>query len=286
MFRTPLMSLTPAILAIATVFQLPVPAAEPVIKEWTVMEKNDKGKEVKVQYMTIDGIMVHEEDPAIRPQPAIVTPSPALEAPIPAPSDAIVLFDGKDLSNWTSTGKGETRWEMKDGAMSPTKNSGMIQSKQEFGSCQLHVEFATPKNVEGDGQGRGNSGVFLMGVYEVQVLDSFGNKTYPDGQAGALYGRMAPLVNASRGPGEWQTYDIAFHRPVFESGKIAKRATFTVFHNGVLVQDHTELSGGTDWRGPHSISGYEPHGDKGPIRLQDHGNPVLFRNIWVRELAD
>jgi hypothetical protein len=148
------------------------------------------------------------------------------------------------------------------------------------------VEWATPKEVKGDGQGRGNSGVFLMGIYEVQVLDSYENKTYPDGQAGALYGRKPPLVNASRKPGEWQSYDIVFHRPMFKDGEVVKRATFTVFHNGVLVQDHTELSGGTDWRGHHSISPYKAHGDKGPIKLQDHGNPVLFRNIWVRELQD
>lgn len=262
---------------------------KPVVKEWTQKEKNDKGKEVDVKYMSLDGILVHEEDPTKQPQPPIVTPGTesTQEKPGSAPSDAVVLFDGKDLSNWTSTKEGdETKWILKDGAMSPTKASGMIRSKQEFGSCQLHVEFATPKEVKGDGQGRGNSGVFLMGKYEVQVLDSYENKTYPDGQAGALYGRQKPLVNACRKPGEWQTYDIVFHRPVFENGKVVKRATFTIFHNGVLIQDHTELTGGTDWRGPHAISDYEPHGDKGPIMFQDHGNPVLFRNVWVRELAD
>ena len=172
------------------------------------------------------------------------------------------------------------------GAMWPTDDSGMIQSKQEFGSCQVHIEFATPKTPKGRGQGRGNSGVFLMGRYEVQVLDSYDNTTYPDGQAGALYGRSKPLVNASRKPGEWQTYDIIFHRPEFKDGKVVKRATFTVLHNGVLIQDNYELSGGTGWRGMNSISEYEAHGDKGPLKLQDHGNPVLFRNIWVRELKD
>ena len=257
----------------------------PEIKRWTEQHKNDKGKEVTVHFMTIDGIMVHETDPAKMPQPRIVTPGP-YAGPTPAPSDAIVLFDGTDLSKWESTNKRPTKWIVEDGAMSPTPKSGMIKTKQEFGSCQLHVEFATPKEVSGEGQGRGNSGVFLMNEYEVQVLDSYGNKTYPDGQAGALYGRNAPLVNASRGPGEWQTYDIIFHRPVFEGDEVVKRATFTVFHNGVLIHDHVELSGGTGWMGGSAVTPYKPHGDKGPIALQDHGNPVLFRNIWIRELED
>ena len=261
----------------------------PAIKEWFEMEKDDKGKEHKVVYMTIDGVMVHETDPAKQPQPPIVTPgtTSTQDAPGRAPSDAIVLFDGTDLSSWTSTREREaTRWVVRDGAMIPTKRSGMIRTKQEFGSCQLHVEWATPKEVKGDGQGRGNSGVFLMGQYEVQILDSFDNTTYPDGQAAALYGRAIPLVNACRKPGEWQTFDIIFHRPMFEHGKVVKRATFTVFHNGVLVQDHCELSGGTGWRGSHAVTDYVPHGDKGPIELQDHGNPVAFRNVWIRELAD
>ncbi len=262
---------------------------KPVIKEWTVREKNDKGVMDDVPYMSIDGILVHEEDPAKQPQPTVITPgteSTPKKAGT-APSDAIVLFDGTDLSNWTSTKEGEaTKWVVEKGAMMPTKGSGMIRSKQEFGSCQLHVEWATPKKVVGSSQGRGNSGVFLMGEYEVQVLDSYENQTYPDGQAGALYGRKPPLVNACRQPGEWQSYDIIFHRPVFEGDKVVKRATFTVIHNGVVVQDHTELSGGTGWRGHHSITDYKPHGDKGPIELQDHGNPVIFRNVWVRELKD
>ena len=264
-------------------------AKKPKIKEWSVMEKNDKGEMERVWYMTIDGVMVHETDPTKVTPPPIITPGTAStqEAPGTAPSDAVVLFDGKDLSNWTSTKEGEvTKWIVSNGAMSPTEDSGMIRSTQEFGSCQLHVEFATPAQPEGEGQGRGNSGVFLMGRYEIQVLDSYENTTYFDGQCSALYGRKKPLVNACRKPGEWQTYDIIFHRPVFKGKRVVKPATFTVFHNGVLVHDHYELTGGTMWRGSHSVTNYAPHGDKGPIELQDHGNPVLFRNIWVRELED
>lgn len=262
---------------------------KPVIKEWSQTEKNEQGRDTKVYYLTIDGIMCHEEDPAKQPPPPVVTPGTCStqDQPGTAPSDAVVLFDGKDLENWTSTSQGKpTKWVVKDGAMMPTPGSGMIRSKQQFGSCQLHVEWATPAKIEGEGQGRGNSGVFLMGQYEVQVLDSYNNKTYPDGQAGAIYGRKVPLVNACRKPGEWQSYDIIFHRPVFEGNKVVKRATFTVFHNGVLIHDHYELTGGTQWKGPHAVTPYVPHGDKGPIELQDHGNPVLFRNIWVRELKD
>lgn len=263
---------------------------KPEIKTWVVQEKNDKGEMEDVHYMTIDGIMVHEKDPAIQPPPPVVTPGTASTANKAgsAPSDAVVLFDGKDLANWTSDKEGEeTKWIVKDGAMQPTKDSGMIRSKQEFGSCQLHVEFATPSKVEGEGQGRGNSGVFLMGKYEVQVLDSYENSTYPDGQCAALYGRAVPLVNACRKPGEWQTYDIVFHRPIFDAaGQVTKRATFTVIQNDVLVLDHVELSGGNGWLGSHAVTDYEPHGDKGPIEFQDHGNPVVFRNVWVRELTD
>lgn len=261
----------------------------PVEKKWTVMEKDDKGVEKEVIYMTIDGIMVHETDPAIVPQPRVVTPGTpgTQEKAGTAPSDAVVLFDGTDLSNWTNMDGKKTKWVVEKGAMLPVKDAKDIRTKQEFGSCQLHVEWMTPPVVEGEGQGRGNSGVFLMGQYEVQVLDSYENEVYPDGQAGALYGRSKPLVNASRKPGEWQSYDIIFHRPRFdETGKVVKRATFTVLHNGVLVQDHTELSGGTGWLGPHAMTDYVAHGDKGPITLQDHGNPVRFRNIWVRELED
>ncbi|MBI5092553.1 MAG: DUF1080 domain-containing protein [Candidatus Hydrogenedentes bacterium] len=289
MKRKPLLLILCATFVLAPIASAFADFDTPVIKKWTVKEKNDKGVEVDVQYMSIDGVTVHETDPAKCPPPPVITPGTESrpDKPGAAPSDAIVLFDGKDLSNWTSTEKDvPTKWIVKNGALISTKKSGYIRSKQEFGSCQLHVEWATPKEAAGDGQGRGNSGVFLMGMYEVQVLDSYDNATYPDGQAGALYGRKAPLVNACRKPGEWQSYDIVFHRPIFKDGAVVKRATFTVFQNGVLIHDHTELSGGNGWLGPHAVTDYEPHGDKGPIQLQDHGNPVLFRNIWIRELKD
>lgn len=238
-------------------------------------------------YMYIDGVKVHETDTTKQPLPPVVTPG---EKPGDAPSDAIVLFDGTEGSfaaNWTDTKGGPSKWKVVDGAMESVRRAGYVQSKKEFGSCQLHIEWAAPSKVEGDGQGRGNSGVFLMGTYEVQVLDSYQNQTYADGQAGALYGRSKPLVNASRKPGEWQSYDIIFHQPKFDKdGKVVKRATFTVLHNGVLIQDHVVLSGGTGWAGPHAATEYKAHPDKLPLSLQDHGNPVRFRNIWVRELKD
>lgn len=245
------------------------------------------GDKEEIQYVLTDtGFwMVHDVN---RPAPVVVTPgieSRQNEAGR-APSDAIVLFDGKDFSGWTSRRGRPARWIVRDGYMETVKDTGPVMTKQSFGSCQLHIEFATPSRVTGKGQGRGNSGVFLMSNYEVQVLDSYENHTYPDGQCAALYGRNVPLVNASRKPGEWQSYDIIFHRPVFKGNKVVKRATFTVFHNGVLVHDHVVLEGGTDWRGPHAVSDYRVHEDKLPLMLQDHNNPVRFRNIWIRELAD
>jgi hypothetical protein len=226
--------------------------------------------------------MVHDEN---RPAPAIITPG----ARRAAPSDAVALFDGTQASmaNWTDTKGQPSKWIVGDGYMESVKGAGYIQTKQEFASCQLHVEFATPEKVQGTSQGRGNSGVFLQGQYEIQVLDSYENKTYPDGQCGALYGRAVPLVNACRKPGEWQTYDIIYHRPLFDKdGKVTRKATFTVLQNGVLIQDHVTLEGGTGWINAHAVTGYRAHGDKGPIQLQDHGNPVRYRNIWVRELKD
>jgi hypothetical protein len=242
--------------------------------------------EVRQYVMTDTGRwLIHDMN---RPAPPVVTPGTESSQDVAgrAPSDAVVLFDGTDLSAWTDSKGNPTKWVMGDGYMECVKGSGYIQSKREFGSCQLHVEFATPAKVKGSGQGRGNSGVFLMGEYEVQVLDSCNNATYPDGQCAALYGRAVPLVNACRPPGQWQWFDIVFHRPIFKGDKVVRKARFTVFHNGVLVHDNVELEGGTGWKGKHAISEYKPHGDKGPISLQDHGNPVRYRNVWVRELAD
>ena len=227
--------------------------------------------------------MVHDMN---RPAPAIITPGGELGQP---PSDAVILFDGtpEAMANWTDTRGRSSKWIVRDGYLESVRKAGDIQTKQQFGSCQLHVEFATPSRVTGSSQGRGNSGVFLQGQYEVQVLDSYENKTYPDGQCGALYGRAVPLVNVCRKPGQWQTYDIIYHRPLFDKdGNVTRKATFTVIHNGVLIQDHVELEGGTGWDGPHAITPYRPHADKGPIKLQDHDNPVRYRNIWLRELKD
>ena len=220
-------------------------------------------------------------DPS-RQKPRIITPGSCDAAP---PSDAIVLFDGTDLSAWKSLkkGGGEAKWKVQDGYMEVTHKAGSIQTRQAFGSCQLHVEWRTPDVVKGKGQGRGNSGVFLMEKYEVQVLDSYDNVTYADGQAGAIYGQKPPLVNVCRKPGQWQSYDIIFHAPKFDGDKVVKPATITVFQNGVLIQYHWVIKGTSFWR---KRADYEPHADKLPIQLQDHGNPTRFRNIWIRSLED
>ncbi len=244
----------------------------------------------KIQYVdTPSGRwMIHDEN---RPAPPVITPGTfsSTRRVGQAPSDAIVLFDGTEgsMKNWTDTKGQPSKWVVGEGYMESVKGAGPIQSREPFGSCQLHVEFATPEKVQGTSQGRGNSGVFLQGEFEVQVLDSYENKTYPDGQCAALYGRAVPLVNACRKPGEWQSYDIIFHRAHFgKDGKIVTKPTFTVIHNGVLVQDHVTLEGGTQWDGPHAISPFRVIPDKGPIQLQDHGNPVRYRNIWIRPLQD
>jgi hypothetical protein len=208
------------------------------------------------------------------------------------PSDAVVLFDGTSLDNWVSTKNNEpTKWRLADGAIESVRGAGYIRTKQEFGDCQLHLEWAAPSKVEGGGQGRGNSGVFLMGNYEIQVLDSYEtevlpdgsnkNPNYADGQAGAVYAENPPQVNPARKPGEWQTYDIVFHQPVWADGKIKWPGSVTVFLNGVLVQDHWEMEGMSTHCRRRPLA---QHAAKGPLQLQDHGNPVRFRNIWLREI--
>src|ERR1051326_126099 len=216
------------------------------------------------------------EIPPPKDEPRIIEPGPP-------PSDAIVLFDGKDLSQWKDDKGGPAKWEVKDGVIT-INGTGSIVTKQEFGDCQLHVEWATPEEVEGEAQGRGNRGILLQGRYEVQVLDSYNNKTYYHGQAGSVYKQYAPLVNACRKPGEWQTYDIIFHAPRFDvDGKLQKAGTVTVLQNGVLVQDNVEIKGST---GPVGAPKYRAHPLKQSLVLQEHHNPVRYRNIWIRELSE
>ena len=198
------------------------------------------------------------------------------------PSDAIVLFDGTSFDNWQHADGSAVKWTLADGAMTVKGGTSPIQTKMGFGSMQLHVEWRSPEEIVGEGQGRGNSGIFLMGMYEVQVLDSYESQTYSNGQAGSIYKQSAPLVNACKAPGEWQAYDIIFMAPVFgEEGQLLRPATVTVLHNGVLVQNHFTIVGPTEYKG---FPQYRQHPDRLPLGLQDHGNPVSFRNIWVREL--
>ncbi|OLD02985.1 MAG: hypothetical protein AUI89_02115 [Gemmatimonadetes bacterium 13_1_40CM_3_65_8] len=216
-----------------------------------------------------------------RPRPPVVQPAPHAGEASP-PAEAIVLFDGKDLAQWQAEDGSAAKWIVKDGYVEVNPGTGMLVSRRGFGDVQLHIEWATPTPPKGEGQERGNSGVFLMGIYELQVLDSYQNDTYPDGQAGAIYGQNPPLVNATRPPGQWQAYDIVFHRPHFKPDSSVERpARMTVFLNGVLIQDNFELSGPTaHQRRPP----YSPHADKLPLKLQDHGNRLRYRNIWLREL--
>lgn len=262
----------------------------PIEKRWT---ETIDGRTTK--YMSLDGVIVHETDTTKQPLPPVVTPgTPSTQDKQGlAPSDAIVLFDGtkESMANWQGTRPKfpENDWKLlDDGSMQVEPRSGSIKTKQAFGSCQLHIEWMAPNPPTGEGQGRGNSGVFLMDNYEVQVLDSYNNvsTTYADGQAGALYGRSKPMANACLAPGQWQTYDILFTAPKFdEQGNVIRRAHFVVMHNGVFIQN-TTLFGGTGWDGPHAATDYKPHPDALPIQLQAHGNPVRFRNIWVRPLED
>jgi len=225
---------------------------------------------------------VHDRN---RSQPMLVTPGTfsTLAQPGKPPSDAIVLFDGTDLSKWEADeGNGvPTKWIVKDGAMECVPKSGYIRTKDKLGDIQLHVEWAAPTKAEGESQGRGNSGVFLMGLVEVQVLDNYNNPTYADGFAGSVYGVNPPLANALQPPGQFQVYDIVFRRPIYKDGKELDPGSITVFENGVLVQDHTMLEGGT---GHMARSKPGPFPEAGPLKLQDHGNPVRYRNIWYRPL--
>ena len=211
-------------------------------------------------------------------KPPIVTPG-RLNSP---PSDAIALYSGpQDVVNWTHDNGEPVKW-IADSALTVQKGAGSIKTVRSFGDCQLHIEWRTPAVVSGKGQGRGNSGVYLMGKYEVQVLDSYDNETYYNGQAGSIYKQYIPLVNASLSPGQWQTYDIVFTAPRFnEQGEVIRPAYITVFHNGVLIQNHVVLRGPTEYIG---IPVYKAHEDKLPLMLQDHSNPVSFRNIWIREI--
>jgi hypothetical protein len=219
--------------------------------------------------------------PITWPRPAVVDPGPAPAEPAAPPADALVLFDGRNMEAW----KNADSWQVADGVV--TVGKGMIETRQGFGDCQLHLEFRMPAPARGKGQGRGNSGVYLMGQYEIQVLDSYedgsdGPLTYPDGQCGALYKQQPPAVNACRQPGEWQTYDILFTRPRFTAdGLVAEPGRVSVLHNGVAIHSDTVIKGATQW---HEPPRYRPHADALPIRIQDHGNPVQFRNIWVRPI--
>lgn len=218
--------------------------------------------------------------PPPKNEPPLVTPGKISGDP---PSDAIRLFDGKDVFHWRNAKDGsEVKWQVRDDYLEVVPQTGDIASREEFGDCQLHVEWATPAAVKGSGQGRGNSGIFLMQRYEVQVLDSYQNPTYYHGQAGAIYKQYAPLVNASLQPGQWQSYDIVFKAPKFdEQGKVIERARITVLQNGVLIQNNVEIYGNTFNDRPAL---YIAHGPQAPLQLQNHGDLVRYRNIWIRRL--
>lgn len=222
--------------------------------------------------------MKPEETEVWEPEPRIVTTDAGK-----APSDAVVLFDGTSLEHWVSRRDNTlpAEWTVEDGAFTVVKGKGDIQTKQEFTDYQLHLEWQSPTKIEGDGQGRGNSGAFMQGRYEIQILDSYHNRTYSNGQAASVYKQHIPLVNATKAPGEWQTYDIIWTAPRFNAdGILISKARVTVIHNGVLVQNNVALDGTTEYIG---LPKYNAHG-AGPIILQDHGNPVSFRNIWIRPL--
>jgi len=229
----------------------------------------------------IPGTPYHVHD-GRRPQPRVVTPGTfsTQTAPGRPPSDAVVLFNGGSLDGWMGR-NGPAQWQLQDGYMEVVPGTGNIRTRAEFGDCQLHLEWAEPTVIKGHGQGRGNSGVFLMGLYEIQVLDCYQNPTYPDGTTGAIYGQYPPLVNACRQPGEWQTYDIVWEAPRFEGERLLRPARVTVLQNGIVIHHAQELQGPTEHR---KLAAYRPHPPVGPLELQDHGDLVRFRNIWYRPL--
>lgn len=220
-----------------------------------------------------------------RPAPPVVAPpSPANQGgPARPPSDAVALFDGADLDAWAGRDGGPAGWKITaDGAMEVVPGAGDIRSRENFGSCQLHLEWSAPAEIRGQSQGRGNSGVFLLGLYEVQVLDGYRNPTYADGSAAAVYGQFPPLVNACSAPGDWHAFDIVFEAPAFDAGQLKTPAYVTVLHNGLLAHHRQALLGPTAHRALADYS--EPHDPEGPLVLQDHGDPVRFRNIWMRRI--
>lgn len=247
---------------------------------------------------------VHAQDRTVEWNPELTEvwePVPEVITPLvdgAPPSDAIILFDGEHLDSWGKAPDGPREaildadgpsdmldpagWTVEDGVMTVAPGTGDIITRRSFGDIQLHIEWRTPEEIDGDGQGRGNSGIFLQSLYEVQILDSYDNTTYPNGQAGSIYKQSIPLVNASLPPGEWQTYDIFYEAPVFrDDGRVVKPAWVTVVHNGVLIQNRFKIKGPTAFRG---LPEYRKHPEKLPLRLQDHSDLVSYRNIWVREL--
>jgi len=237
---------------------------------------------VPVLWMSANILAQGEIDPKLtevwEPVPKVVSPGQGTQPP----SDAVVLFDGTNMSQWKSVKGGDVKWIVQDSCLTVVKGTGDIETLQPFGDVQLHLEFRCPAKVAGQGQGRGNSGVFLQGRYEVQVLDSYNNATYSNGQCGSIYKQYIPLVNACRPPGEWQTYDIVYQAPRFQGdGTLISPAYVSVIQNGILLLNHVDIKGETSYRGQPK---YTPHPLKAPLRLQEHTNPVSFRNIWVREL--
>ena len=233
----------------------------------------------------LPGMKWHVHDPD-RPHPKVVTPGVTPGAP---PSDAIVLFDGKDLSKWAQRARAadsstllEPKWKVGDGYFEIAPRTGSLYTRESFGTCQLHIEWASPSVVQGSSQSRGNSGVLFMSRYEIQVLDAYNNPTYADGYTGAIYGQWPPLALPARKPGEWNVYDIIFEAPQFDGDKLVKPAYFTVFYNGVAVQFHKDSMGPMVYR---QVAHYVPHAPEEPLMLQDHNTPVRYRNIWIRRLG-